>query len=71
MSALFLTSDEIKELTGTRIKSKQLEVLRQNSIGFVKNANGSPVVVREALVQSQSGTSQQKPRAAAPNLRAV
>lgn len=70
MSALFLTAEEIKELTGTRIKSRQLEVLRQNSIGFVKNANGSPVVVREALVQSMSGV-QQKPKASAPNLRAV
>lgn len=48
MSA-FLDSDEICELTGRRIKSKQIEALKQMGLPFFVNALGRPVVSRSAI----------------------
>lgn len=43
MSA-FLSSADIVELTGRKMKSKQIEVLRQRGLLFFVNAVGKPVV---------------------------
>lgn len=49
MSATFLEGWEIAELTGRKIKSKQVEALRRMGMPFFVNASGKPVVVRSAI----------------------
>jgi hypothetical protein len=44
MMAMFLTPDELAELTGRRVKSKQIEVLRRMGVPFRVNACGKPIV---------------------------
>jgi len=44
MSNMFLTQDDLVELTGRRIKSKQIEALRRMGLPFWVNAVGKPVV---------------------------
>lgn len=43
---LFLTADELAELTGRRLKSRQIYWLRAEGIPFRVNATGHPVVTR-------------------------
>lgn len=47
--AMFLTADELAELTGRRIKSKQIEALRRMGLPFHVNAVGKPVVSAAAI----------------------
>lgn len=47
--SMFLTKDEVADLTGRKIKTKQIEHLRQMRITFWVNANGVPVVPRTAI----------------------
>lgn len=49
MSAVFLDSVEIAELTGRKIKSKQIEALRKMGLPFWVNACGKPVVTRSVI----------------------
>lgn len=49
MSTTFLPSEEIAELTGCKIKSKQIETLRKMGLPFWINALGRPVVARAAI----------------------
>jgi hypothetical protein len=42
--SMFLTPDELAELTGRKIKSKQIEALRRMGLPFHVNATGKPVV---------------------------
>lgn len=49
MSAVFLEPGEVAELTGRKIKSKQIEMLRRMGIPFFVNACGKPVVTRNAI----------------------
>ena len=49
MSNMFLTQDELVALTGRKIKSKQIEVLRQMGLPFWVNACGKPVVPVTAI----------------------
>lgn len=49
MSVTFLDHDEIAELTGRKIKSKQIDILRKLALPFFVNATGHPVVAREAI----------------------
>ena len=44
MSNMFLTQDELVELTGRRIKSKQIEALRRMGLLLWVNAVGKLVV---------------------------
>jgi hypothetical protein len=46
---MFLTADELAELTGRRIKSKQIEALRRMGLPFHVNAVGKPVVPASAI----------------------
>lgn len=48
-TALFLTPEEITELTGRKHKSKQVEELRKMGVAFRINAVGRPVVTRVAV----------------------
>jgi hypothetical protein len=49
MSATFLDQGEIAELTGRKIKSKQIDALRKTGLPFFVNATGHPVVARSAI----------------------
>lgn len=46
---MFLTADDLVELTGRRIKSKQIEALRRMGLPFHVNAVGKPVVPSAAI----------------------
>jgi len=46
---MFLTSDELAELTGRKIKSKQIDALRRMGLPFHVNAVGKPVVAVSAI----------------------
>jgi hypothetical protein len=45
----FLTSAEVIELTGRKVKSKQIEALRSMGLPFWVNAIGKPVVATAAI----------------------
>ena len=46
---VFLTKQETRTLTGTALRVKQIDVLRENRIPFTLNASGWPVVTRAAV----------------------
>lgn len=49
MSDLFLTREEVKELTGRVLRSKQVDHLRAIGIPFFLNAAGWPMVTRSVI----------------------
>ncbi|QYF95599.1 DUF4224 domain-containing protein [Massilia sp. PAMC28688] len=49
MSDLFLTRDEVAELTGWKTKTKQIQHLRTLGMRFWINGQGLPVVPRSAI----------------------
>lgn len=46
---LFLTSDELRDLTGFALKARQIAQLRSMGIQFRVNGCGKPVVTRAAV----------------------
>lgn len=46
---MFLTADELVELTGRKVKSKQIEALRRMGLPFHVNAIGRPVVAAATI----------------------
>lgn len=54
MSELFLTKEQIAELTGRKVKKLQLEQLKRMHVPFRVNASGAPVVCRSAVESSDS-----------------
>lgn len=46
---LFLTADELRELTGYAVKARQIAQLRTMGIAFRVNGCGRPVVTRAAV----------------------
>lgn len=48
---MFLTHEEVCELTGARTKAHQLENLRQNGIRHTIKRNGWPSVTKSAVIQ--------------------
>lgn len=57
---MFLTADELAELTGRKIKSKQIEALRRMGLPFHVNAVGKPVV-SAAAIEGRKQVEQPKP----------
>jgi hypothetical protein len=51
--SMFLTAEEVAELTGKRRKSLQVEELRLMGIAFYVNGSGRPIVCRTALEGKQ------------------
>lgn len=49
MSDTFLTQEEVVELTGRKVRSKQIEALRQMGFPFWVNPVGRAVVARSAI----------------------
>lgn len=47
--SLFLTDEELAQLTGRKIKSLQIKWLRTSGLPFWVNARGHPVVTRAAV----------------------
>ncbi|AVG17810.1 hypothetical protein CFN79_19120 [Chromobacterium vaccinii] len=46
---LFLSREEVAELTGRKFKNLQIDNLRRMGISFQINASGWPIVVRSAI----------------------
>lgn len=46
---MFLSIEELVELTGRKVKAKQIEALRLMGLPFFVNALGRPVVARAAI----------------------
>ena len=44
-----LSPQEVRDLTGPRVRRRQLENLRQNGIRHTVDAHGRPCVLRDAL----------------------
>ena len=49
-----LTPDELREITGYKIASKQMEALTYMGIPFRARPDGTPCVLRSALVAATS-----------------
>lgn len=49
MTPLFLTAEELRELTGYALKDRQIKQLRSMGIAFRINGCGKPVVTRSAV----------------------
>lgn len=65
----FLAPDDLATLTGRKIKSLQVEALRQMGIPFFVNAIGHPVVARSAVEGKTAAAPQEKPAWVPPGLR--
>ena len=46
---MFLSTEELVQLTGRKVKAKQIQALRVMAIPFFVNALGQPVVARAAV----------------------
>lgn len=46
---LFLTETELRDLTGRKLKSRQVEALARMGVPYLLNAAGRPVVCRAHL----------------------
>ncbi len=62
MPNLFLTQEELVELTGRKIKSKQIEELRRMALPFWVNACGKPVVPVTAIEGRKERVEKPEPR---------
>ncbi|WP_081059870.1 DUF4224 domain-containing protein [Burkholderia stagnalis] len=49
MADTFLSAEELVVLTGRKVKSKQVEILRRMGVPFFVNACGRAVVTRVAI----------------------
>lgn len=49
MSDMFLTKEEVVELTGWKNKKKQVEQLRKMGLPFWVNARDAPIIPRSAI----------------------
>lgn len=54
IAPLFLTADELRNLTGFALKNRQINQLRTMGIAFRVNGCGKPVVTRAAIEGSPS-----------------
>lgn len=67
--AAFLTTDDIATLTGRKLKSLQVQALRQMGIPFFINAIGRPVVARSTVEGKAPAVPQDKPAWVPPGMR--
>lgn len=58
---VFLTADDLAELTGRRMKSKQIEALRRMGLPFHVNAAGKPVVATAVIEGKKAPAAPTKP----------
>lgn len=67
-SDLFLTDQELQELTGRKVRRLQIEQLRRMLIPFHVNALGRPVVTRAAVIGMQQAKQDAAPKGWAPRV---
>jgi hypothetical protein len=58
--SIFLSADEVTQLTGRKIKSKQIEALRKMGLPFHVNASGRPVVAISTIAGQKQPDEQKK-----------
>ncbi len=66
MTALFLSADEVSDLTGYKLPAKQAEWLAERRYLHELDANGRPKVLRSHLLARLGGTDLSEPE---PQLR--
>lgn len=69
MSAIFLTKEEVAELTGLKIKRRQVEQLRKMGLPFWLNAANAPIVPRSAIEGKVPSVPEVKPQWIPPGMR--
>ncbi|MNF77549.1 hypothetical protein D3C84_596990 [compost metagenome] len=57
---MFMTSDEVADLTGRTRASAQIRWLDEHLFGYVIGADGRPKVLRELVLSRLGSTQQQK-----------
>lgn len=69
---MFLSDDEVSRLTGRKMKSAQINALRQMGVPFFVNATGHAVVTRAAIEGSSQSAAPKLARSWSPQvLKAV
>lgn len=58
MSSIFLSNEDVAILTGKKLKSGQVDVLRKMGIPFFINASGRPIVTIASVEGSKRMTEQ-------------
>lgn len=69
MTTTFLTTEDLATLTGRKIKSLQVQALRQMGVPFFINAIGRPVVTRTAIEGRPAPAALEKDAWVPPGLR--
>ena len=67
--AAFLTADDVATLTGRKLKSLQVQALRQMGIPFFINAIGRPVVARSTVEGKTTPIPQERAAWVPPGMR--
>jgi len=60
---MFLSIEELVQLTGRKLKAKQISALRSMGVPFFVNALGQPVVARVAVEGRPQVSGERVPRA--------
>ncbi len=66
---MFLTADQLRELTGYKRAAYQVKWLAKNRVHFYVRADGLPVVTEDAIAPPESHKSGRRP--SEPNLAAL
>ena len=69
-SGTFLTPDELRELTGSTWRSRQIEWMMDNRWTYVLTRDGRPVILR-AYAEKKLGMKETKALRWKPNLSAI
>lgn len=68
---LFLTSDELKELTDLKISKAQIRWLSKHNYPYEIGASGKPKVLRSFLMEKLNATFQSNTNKQEPNFDAI
>lgn len=61
MSPLFLTADEVSELTGYKLPARQRKWLDSHGYIYERAATGRPVILRAHITQRLNGAAERDP----------
>lgn len=64
--AMFISKEELVELTGRKIRSKQIDALRRMGVPFFVNACGRAVVAR-SVIEGRTGAVSRDERGGRPS----
>lgn len=65
---IFLTKDQVIQLTGRRSPRKQIEALRSMTIPFFVNSQGRPIIALTTIIGNKKGDQNFKKEKWAPGL---